>query len=396
MTLPARLTDTTQEHLEQLVADRAQEGLHLEFKRDFPTNWDAATKSETLADITALANASGGDLVYGIAENSSAQADSLVPQVLSSVDQEVRRLQDFLLHLVEPRMPGVQVHPVPVTVSGTSGHVVVVRVPQSWVGPHRVSTNQHFYIRDGLRKRPLNVPEIRGLFLRAQNMAQRVRDFRTDRLAKVLTGEVPYRLTQSTVLVLHLVPVDAVLGVVDVNPVQYLGLRRGIPVVASQSPAVESLVNLDGAAGARNLAQGGTYGYTLLFRNGFIETTWALSSNSPEMQAVLPGGSYEDYIAQFIEAARGELREWGLREQVIVMLSILDAKKVTLGFQRHWAEAQAGKFDRDVLAIPDVELSGERDVRVELKPLFDLVWQSAGFEASPHYDKSGSWVRQRD
>lgn len=396
MTLPARLTDTTQEHLEQLVADRAQEGLHLEFKRDFPTNWDAATKTEALADITALANASGGDLVYGIAENSSAQAESLVPQVLDSVDQEVRRLQDFMLHLVEPRMPGVQVHAVPVTVAGTAGHAVVVRVPQSWVGPHRVNTNQHFFTRDGLRKRPLNVPEIRGLFLRSQNTAQSVRDFRTDRLAKVLTGEVPYRLTQSTVLVLHLVPVDAVLGAVDVNPVQYLGLRRGIPVVASRSHAAESLVNLDGAAGARHVAQDGTNGYTILFRNGFIETTWALSSNTPEMEAVLPGGTFEDYITQFVAAARGELREWWLSEQVIAMLSILDAKRVTLGFQRQWAEPQLGKFDRDVLAIPDVELSGERDARVELKPLFDLVWQSAGFEASPHYDNSGIWVRQRD
>ncbi|WP_081630036.1 helix-turn-helix domain-containing protein [Thiomonas sp. FB-6] len=395
MTLPVRLVDTTQEHLEQLVREHAQEGPHLEFKRDFPTNWDTATKTEVLADITALANASGGDLLYGIAEGGSAQAEALVPQVLTNVDQEVRRLQDFLLHLVEPRMPGVQVHAVPVSVAGTAGHVVLVRVPQSWVGPHRVNTNQHFFIRDGLRKRPLNVPEIRGLFLRSENMAQRVRDFRTDRLAKVLTGEVPFRLTHSTVLVLHIVPVDAVLGAVDVNPVQYLGLRRGIPVVASRSAAADALVNLDGVAGARSLVEDGTNGYTLLFRNGFIETTWALSSNTPEMQAVLPGGSYEDYIAQFVAAARAELRDWGLSEQVIAMLSILDARKVTLGFQHGWGDSQLGNFDRDVLALPDVELSGESDVRTELKPLFDLVWQSAGFAASPHYDSSGNWAPQR-
>jgi hypothetical protein len=43
MTLPVRLVDTTQEHLERLVGEHAQEGPHLEFKRDFQTNWDAAT-----------------------------------------------------------------------------------------------------------------------------------------------------------------------------------------------------------------------------------------------------------------------------------------------------------------------------------------------------------------
>jgi hypothetical protein len=36
MTLPAKLIDTTQEHLERLIADEVQEGSHIDFKRDLP------------------------------------------------------------------------------------------------------------------------------------------------------------------------------------------------------------------------------------------------------------------------------------------------------------------------------------------------------------------------
>ncbi|MCK4130204.1 ATP-binding protein [Ralstonia pseudosolanacearum] len=392
MALPTRLVDTTQTDLDRLLEDKVPEGPHLDFKRDLPAAWDEKAKHRLMADVTAFANAGGGDIIYGIDEDVDARAASIIPQMVDSVDQEVRRLQDFLLNLAEPRMPGTQVYAVPVIAGGNSGHVVVIRIPESWAGPHRVKTNQQFFVRDGLRNRQLDMPEIRALFLQSENRAQRIRDFRNSRLGKVLTGEVPYKLTASTVLVLHLMPLQAVLGVVDVDPVQYLGQRRQIPIVASPSSAVTSLVNLDGAAGARNVVENGTNGYTLLFRNGFIESTWVLRSGDPAYQAVLPGGAYEDYVAQFVTAARQELTHWGLAGQAVVMLSILNAKAVTLGIQRPYAYPETGNFDRDVLAIPDVELPDESDVRVELRPLFDLVWQSAGFAGSPHYDGDGNWV----
>lgn len=390
--LPARLLDITQADIERLVVDQVQEGPHLDFKRELPSAWDDKAKHRFMADVTAFANAGGGDIIYGIDEDADAQAVSIVPQMATSIDQEVRRLQDFLLNLAEPRLPGTQVYAVPVTVGSNSGHAIVIRIPESWAGPHRVKTNQHFFVRDGLRNRQLDVPEIRALFLQSENRAQRIRDFRSSRLGKVLTGEVPYKLNANTVLVLHLVPLQAVVGFVDVDPVQYLGQRRQIPIVASPSGAVTSLVNLDGVAGARNLAESGTNGYTLLFRNGFIESTWVLGSGSPAYQAVLPGGVYEDYVAQFVTAARKELTHWGLDGQAVVMLSVLNAKAVTLGIQRPYAQPETGNFDRDVLVVPDVELPDKSDVRVELRPLFDLVWQSAGFSGSPHYDSDGNWI----
>ena len=77
------------------------------------------------------------------------------------------------------------------------------------------------------------------------------------------------------------------------------------------------------------------------------------------------------------------------------MFSILGAAAVTLAIQREYGGHEAGKFDRKVLALPDVELAGEAAEREELKPLFDLVWQSAGFHGSPNFDDHGRWVEPR-
>jgi hypothetical protein len=396
MALPSRLSDTTQAHIEALIQERAQEGAHLEFKREFPVNWDNGTKLEVLADISAFANAGGGELVYGIAENENAQAEAIVPQQFASAEQEVRRLQDFLMNLVDPRIPGVQIQAVEVTVAEAAGYAIVIRVPQSWVGPHRVNVNQHFFVREGLRKRQLNVPEIRSLFLRSESQGQRVRDFRTERLGSLLAGETPFRLRGDAVFVVHLVPVKAALGAgAGVNPAEYVGygFRRTIPVIASGA-AAEALVNLDGVAGARPVNEGRTHGYTVFFRNGFIESTNVMRATvAGEQASVLAGSIFEDHVVQFIESTRPELEHWGVDGPLIVMLSIVGGKGAKLAV--HPQHGESGRFDRDVLALPDIELAGERDIRLELKPLFDLVWQSAGIHRSPHYNQQGRWARQQ-
>jgi hypothetical protein len=55
---------------------------------------------------------------------------------------------------------------------------------------------------------------------------------------------------------------------------------------------------------------------------------------------------------------------------------------------------QQGRFDREVLALPDVVLPADQSAATALRPLFDLVWQSAGLERSFNYNDAGEWVAQ--
>lgn len=392
MTLPENLLATTQAHIEQLVADQTREGPHLDFKRDFPTAWNDAAKHEFLADATAFANSGGGDLVFGIDEDGQAQASTIAPQAISNADQEIRRLQDFLLNLAEPRLPGVKIHAIQVSVGGIDGYVIVVRIPQSWAGPHRVRTNQHFFIRDGLRKRQLDVPELRSLFLRTENQAQRVNDFRTERLGKILSGDAPHRLVDGPILVAHLVPTQAALGLVQVDPVPYTN-QRGLPVIGTQGGMAR--LNLDGALVVRNeTPQGETHGYSQFFRNGFFESTFVLARRNEEGWAALPSLSYEQNLIGLLGNFRKELDRLGINNECAVMLSLLRADEVKLGVRSGWGfdDPHQTLFDRKTLVLPDVLARSDATAEQAMKPAFDLMWQAAGFVGSRNYNATGQWA----
>ncbi len=389
--LPANLLQTTQADLNQLIADQAQEGPHIDFKRDLPPAWDDRSKVKFMADVTAFANAGGGDIIFGLDESADAQAAAVVPQALASADEEVRRIQDFILNLAEPRLPGTQVFALPVSVGGVDGHVVIVRVPQSWAGPHRCKPNLHFYVRDGLRNRQLDVPEIRGLFLRSESQAQRVRDFRTDRLGKILSGEAPHRLVPGPLLVVHLVPTQAALGLVQVDPVPY-STDRPLPVLGTTAGLAR--LNIDGALCVRNPSPEGTHGYSQFFRSGFFEATYVLSRRNNAVKAHLPSTSYEEHLIALLKAFRRELAHLGIELETTVMLSILGADDVQFGVATDYdfLDDHQTLFDRRTVVLPDILAPRDAAPDQALRPVFDLVWQAAGFPSSRNYNAAGQWA----
>lgn len=391
--LPSNIFEATQTDIRRLIEDRVQEGSHLDFKRDLPTSWDTSAKHELLADVTAFANSGGGDIVYGVNENEAAEASALCPQVCTSVDQEVRRLQDFLLSLAEPRLPGVQVHPVKVTEGDVTGYVLIVRVPQSWAAPHRVKTNQHVYVREGLRKRPLDVPELRALFLRTENQTQRLRDFRSDRLAKVLTRETPTPLKAGPQLVVHAIPMQAALGPVQVDPVPYARGQRYLPLIGQRS-GVAATLNFDGAYASIQIGNEQPTGYTQLFRQGYFEAVYVLSPVGEVTDPLLAGIAYERDINQFLGQVRGELNHHGLRWDLAVFLSLLGANQVVFSGPSDFG-SKLHRFDRHSLLLPDVLIPAEVMPGRGMRPAYDLMCQSAGMRGSTNYGPDGEWEASR-
>lgn len=386
MPLPSNLLTTTGADIQRLIDDQDAEGPHLDFKRELPRG-DNAGRHEFAADVSAFANSGGGDLIYGVEEDAEGRAAAVVA-LTENPDQEARRLLDVLLNAVEPRMPGVLVQAVPVP----GGSVFVVRVPQSWAGPHRVRTNQHFFIREGLRKRQLDVPEIRGLFLRSETQAQRVRDFRTERLGKLLAGQGPERLVEGALLVLHLVPSQAALGLMAVDPVPYMN-RQVLPVLGARGASPR--LNIDGALSVRNVGAHGTHGYSQFFRNGFFETVAVEAWGGQEQRASLGSRHYEENVIAIVDAFRRELERLGYLTEMTAMLSVLGADRTELGidqrrFQLHGDHM--GRFDRPQLVIPDVLLASDMASEEALRPLFDQVWQAAGLLRSFNYNEQGEWA----
>lgn len=389
MSIPQTLSLTTASDIDSLITEQATEGPHLDFKRDLPGS-DSSSRHELLADVSAFANSSGGDLIYGMDEDGEARATTIVPAT-GNADAEARRIQDVLMNGLEPRVPGIQVQPVDVA----GGFVLIVRASQSWAAPHRVKTNQHFFVREGRRKRQLDVPEVRGLFLRSEHQAQRVRDFRTERLGKLVSGDVPVRLVEGPRLVVHLVPTQGALGLLQLDPVTY-ARERSLPALGPSLSGAR--LNIDGALGAGIRRADGIDVYSQLFRNGFFETVQVLLGRTERNRSALASTAYEKDVIALVERFRNELAHIGAGQEMTCMLSLTDAANVELGLaqmERFMLDEQQGFFDRSTLVLPDVLLPPEIPAGRALRPVFDLVWQSAGLEGSRNYNEQGDWVARQ-
>jgi hypothetical protein len=106
----------------------------------------------------------------------------------------------------QPRL-NIEFHSVPVD----AGHVLIVRIPRSYNAPHRVISQQsnRFWARSSGGKYEPNVDELRLLFNAAPQLADRFRNFRLDRVAKIASDEAPERLMNRGTLTLHVVPLSA-------------------------------------------------------------------------------------------------------------------------------------------------------------------------------------------
>jgi predicted HTH transcriptional regulator len=102
--------------LDELVANAVAESRLLDYKEQLPGGGDP-DKKEFLADVTSFANSAGGDLVFGIRERrkggrNTGEAGAVVGLPKVSLDQEILRLDAILRTGMDPRVPGLGLHPV--------------------------------------------------------------------------------------------------------------------------------------------------------------------------------------------------------------------------------------------------------------------------------------------
>lgn len=87
--------------IENLIVNQVRESKTIEYKEQLPGN-SRGNRKEFLADVSAFANASGGDLLYGIREERDENGKTTgIPEVaigLSEInaDEVIRRLEGII------------------------------------------------------------------------------------------------------------------------------------------------------------------------------------------------------------------------------------------------------------------------------------------------------------
>ncbi|MFK5921250.1 MAG: ATP-binding protein [Verrucomicrobiota bacterium] len=120
----------TKSDLEKLISDRIEENAQLEYKAAASIGRSDGRKRELTKDVSSLANASGGTIIFGITESKSSEGPRL-PEKIDPVDtcQYSKEWLDQILGQIRPRIPGLEISAIHVG-PNEGDYVFVVDVPQ--------------------------------------------------------------------------------------------------------------------------------------------------------------------------------------------------------------------------------------------------------------------------
>lgn len=390
MTFNRTIEEIDKSDIDSLIASGIPETRALDYKASLPGNSDS-DKKEFLADISSFANTGGGHILYGVSEEQGVPIEATgVGEI--DVDAEILRLDQILLAGIEPRIPILQIR----SIAGfTSGPVIVVEIGNSWVSPHMVAfkKSSRFYARSNAGKYQMDIGQIRTAFALGQELPEKVRNFRIDRLAKIVGNEGPIYLEDCPKIVLHVVPLAAFS--LDFN-IDLSGiLAHSATLQPIERASTHHRYNLDGHVRYSVLYpdETGSRGYCQIFRNGIVEVVDAEMINENTGKKRIPSEHFERRLVECMEGYLGTLRDLNVPAPFIVMLSLAGVKGYEMWTDlRHTAGMRSTPIDREMVVVPDVLIDKyECNIPRIMRAVFDAVWNSAGFPGSTNYDDEGRW-----
>ena len=376
--------------LQELIDAQVPEGLRLEFKLTAYGKSDS-DKRELLKDVSALANSHGGHLALGIQEKEGVAIN--LDGIELDTDAEILRIEQILRNAIDPPIPGIRIRSINLS-SGKS--VLLIRIPQSWNPPHRVTAQgtNRFYIRHSAGVHEPSIEELRILFNQTATGLEKARQFRNNRITKVIEGEGDRPLVGGGRLFMHIVPIASFSGLInlDVKEIheKHMNFR---PLGAS---GMNPKFNYHGVINERGGAHNN--GYTQIFRNGSLEVAMGRIINELDDQKSIAGAATERYIFERYESYINGLKDLGVPSPLIIMLTLEGVKGINYAvISNTWGDPRPALPD-DILFLPECFLENygtKQEYHKAIRPAFDALWNAIGFSESQFFNDDGIWVGEQ-
>ena len=375
------------QYLQSLVDNGQIETKKLEVKSGLPGT-KREEKIEFLADVSSFANTIGGELIYGVLQDkNTGKLDKVKGIEVENVDEEVQRLESMIRDGLQPRIPVKEIFPIPWE---NSKIVLIIRIPKSMIGPHRVISGGHdkFYARNSNGKYPMDVDELRISFNFSQSIKEKIKNFHLDRIAQLRANVTPVPFYEGPKLIMHFIPLNSFLSLEEYDLSYYY--RHPEQLHPVRAHAWHSQYNLDGIISFyRPSGDAESHTYVQLYRDGIIETV-----------TILNGSEKNFYISRLERELVNDLNYYlnvqkkiGVQPDIFFFLTLSGVK----GFKIPSAPFESfpgeiHEIDRDVLDLPEVVVS-QFDINSGkfLRSLFNLLWNACGYPESPNYDREGNW-----
>jgi hypothetical protein len=399
--LHLNLSAVDEEQLRRLIQAKVAEARNIEYKRDIYSGTDA-DHADWLADISSFANTIGGDLLIGVAAKKGIPFELCPIQV--NIDDEILKLEQIARSGLQPRIANLEFKPIPIA---TGGHVLLIRILRSFNPPHRVvrqgKGQNRFWARSSAGKYEPNVDELRALFTLAPQLADRIRDFRSNRVAQIVAGNPPVQLLDRTCLIMHVVPFAAL----DPRSLLSLEVIENDPFTFppfGAAAATRSRINFDGILRLSNADEnnGAQRAYVQVFRSGIVESVASsiATGDRPEdspmrLLAIKIEGMLLSSGMHYLK----ELQAQGMEPPYAILVSLVGVKGIAIN-----EGARTNRFDDDEISILDRDQLHFAEVIIEsipnsvqefgamLRPLIEQIANVAGRARSSSFGPDGKYL----
>ena len=220
-------------------------------------------------------------------------------------------------------------------------------------------------------------------------LSWRLEDFRRDRLNKIEQGEALVKLEDGPKVVLHLIPQGTLEAAVDLDLKQFANSPTELfPLGSGGFNHRFNALGLLTESSSRK--DGYSSAYLQLFRDGIVETVSSGFFTSNNSGISLASLFFEQEVLKAITRYVSIAKKLNISGPHWAAISLLGVKGCLMAIDpsRHWFSTGSPIAD-DRLLIPYARIENE-EISKTMRPIFDFVWQAAGWPGSHNYDAEGN------
>lgn len=172
--------------IEALCKEQYPEGNTAEFKERIPGKDGAEDpwysggnvkpfgRDKILEEVIAFANAHGGHLILGICESGDHPKRAVEIEPVPRCAALAETVRMHIRDCIDPQIPIIQVRGIPVSEDGSG--VLLIRVPESPLAPHRLSSSKECFVRHANRTESMSMREIQDLTIERMHKTDRLNE----------------------------------------------------------------------------------------------------------------------------------------------------------------------------------------------------------------------------
>ena len=355
--------------IRDLVVEGRSEGRNLEYKLVLPGQTDG-DKTEFLADVSSLANSNGGDIIFGVQDQSGIAVGLQALHVVNP-DAEIVRLESIIKDGLDPRL-AVRSHWIDEPNANGFG-LLVIRVPASLSAPHRVKfkNNGRFWARLSRAKQEMDVNQLRDAFTAAAGLPSRLRSLHDIWTADAKLSH-PMMLVGGADAHFSIIPITILREQLDLS----FNLNNSVhpPFIGG---GFDCRHTLDGWLNSNvPVDDGGVYSYALTHRTGYMDASFHIGAIHNGVGKIYIN-DFEATLQSLVKEATEKLTSFGVEGPWAIFLTISRANGYSLELGLLSYSSRPLSYPRD-LTFPDLLIDAYDDNC--LMPLLRLIWFAFGQE----------------